>query len=176
MKKKSKENHHYDGGLNWLYNKIKFCELKLGIFLRKIAHLRKYTKHHSVFHPIRRSSKILAAPWFISIHLPRNRYRMKTAFRVCWYMNFNLIQIRKCIWIYDLECTRHLLEHQDKYCFETISKGKNMRLYFANGIYFKVASQVNIKTQIELEIWANCSGHRRKKFFRCTFFLCGSDK
>ena len=37
-----------------------------------------------------------------------------------------------------------------------------MRLFFANGIYFKVASQVNVKTQIELEIWANCSGQRRK--------------
>ena len=34
-----------------------------------------------------------------------------------------------------------------------------MRVFFANGIYFKVASQVNVKTQIELEIWANCSGH-----------------
>lgn len=45
-----------------------------------------------------------------------------------------------------------------------------MRLLFANGIYFKVASQVNVKTQIELEIWANCSGHRRKKTFRRTFF------
>ena len=95
----------------------------------------------------------------------------KTAFRVCWYMNFNLIQIRKCIWIYDLECTRYLLEHQDKYCFESISKEKNMRVLFANGIYFKVASQVNVKTQIELEIWANCSGHRRKKNFSCTFFM-----
>lgn len=99
----------------------------------------------------------------------------KTAFRVCWYMNFNLIQIRKCIWIYDLKCTRHLLEHQDKYCFESISKGKNMRLLFANGIYFKVASQVNVKTQIELEIWANCSGHRRKKI-SAVLFLWGSDK
>ena len=45
-----------------------------------------------------------------------------------------------------------------------------MRVFFANGIYFKVASQVNVKAQIELEIWANCSGHRRKKNFSCTFF------
>lgn len=48
---------------------------------------------------------------------------------------------------------------------------KNMRVFFANGIYFKVASQVNVKTQIELEIWANCSGHRRKKNFSCTLFM-----
>ena len=51
------------------------------------------------------------------------------------------------------------------------SKEKKMRLLFANGIYFKVASQVNVKAQIELEIWANCSGHRRKKNFSCTFFM-----
>ena len=50
-------------------------------------------------------------------------------------------------------------------------KGENMRLFFANGIFFKVASHVNVKTQIELEIWANCSGHRRKKNFRCGFFM-----
>ena len=45
-----------------------------------------------------------------------------------------------------------------------------MRLFFANGIYFKVASQVDVQTQIELEIWANCSGHLRKRKFRWFFF------
>ena len=50
-----------------------------------------------------------------------------------------------------------------------------MRVFFANGIYFKVASQVNVKAQIELEIWANCSGHQRKTLSD-VLFLCGSDK
>ena len=38
---------------------------------------------------------------------------------------------------------------------------KKSLLNFGNAIYLKVARQVYVKTQIELEIWANCSGNKK---------------
>ena len=64
--------------------------------------------------------------------------------------------------MYDLEGVQHLLEHQDKSVQLWVDwKGKSVCLTFANAIYLKVARQVYVKTQIELEVWANCSGNKK---------------
>ena len=41
---------------------------------------------------------------------------------------------------------------------------KKFLLNFGNAIYLKVARQVYVKTQIELDVWANCY-----KNYRCIF-------
>lgn len=59
-------------------------------------------------------------------------------------------------------CYIYLSTKINQYSFESTAKEK----VFAKAIYLKVAGQVNVKTQTELEIWANCSGNKN---FRCIF-------
>ena len=79
-----------------------------------------------------------------------------------WYMNMGTLQKGKCIWIYDLEGVRHLLEHQDKSVQLWVDcKEESLCLTFANAIYLKISRPFYVKTQIELEVWANCSGNKK---------------
>ena len=50
-----------------------------------------------------------------------------------------------------------------------------MRLFFANGIYFKVASQVNVKLELSLRSGLVVLDIEEKKMSD-VLFLCGSDK
>ena len=60
-------------------------------------------------------------------------------------------------------CDIYLSTKINHYSFESIAKEKV--LTFADAIYLKVARQVYVETQIELEIWANCSEIRNKIFY-----------
>ena len=54
-------------------------------------------------------------------------------------------------------CYIYLSTKINQYSFESTAKEK----VFAKAIYLKVARQVYVKTQIELEVWANCSGNKK---------------